>query len=367
MGITLNKNQNQLERGFVRYDFYFKLDGIRHRQTVKCRKSAVEVLFVKWQNKILNSANKPAKTHKLFENLDEYLKYSKEIKAYSQYRQEKTVIEQLVKKFFPPTKLLNEVTRSDIDSFIIWRKQFTITKYDNCKTKGRITNSTVNRNLAVLSYFFNWAIKKEYYGKLNPCYLQKLKENNYREVMLSAIQIEELFNIAGKIDNRLFQVISILLLTGMRRGELFSLEWSEINFETKLITLSKHKTKSKKMRVIPISPALKDLLISIRNNSMELLVVGSYTINIFKKHWYKLLTKISFPVINDGTKLRVHDLRHIYSQSLLNAGVSLEDIQNLLGHQDISTTQKRYAQFARPDLLEKASKIDNVIKIKRIG
>jgi site-specific recombinase XerD len=56
----------------------------------------------------------------------------------------------------------------------------------------------------------------------------------------------------------------------------------------------------------------------------------------------------------------------VYSQSLLNAGISLEDIQSLLGHQSVETTQKRYAQFARPDLLEKGSMIDNVIKLREV-
>jgi site-specific recombinase XerD len=93
--------------------------------------------------------------------------------------------------------------------------------------------------------------------------------------------------------------------------------------------------------------------------------MGDYTVNVLANEWQKLLFRISFRTINDGTDLRVHDLRHIYSQSLLNMGVSLEDIQSLLGHQDFSTTQRRYAQFARPDLLDKGSKIDNMIKIKR--
>ena len=367
MGIKINKNQSHLEKGFIRYDFYFRNNGIRYRETINCRKSAVEAHFLEWQNKIMNSNNKSAKKYMFFEILDEYLEYSKELKSELQYRYEKTVIEDLVKKFFEPSKLLNEIKRSDIESYKMWRKKFTLSKYDNTKSKGQIANSTLNRNIAVLSYFFNWAIKKEYYEKNNPCYSQKLKENNYREVMLTSNQIQEIFDVARKIDNRLFQVISILLLTGMRRGELFSLEWFEINFDTQRITLSRHKTKSRKMRVIPISPELKDLLLSMRNNSSENLVVGSYSINILRKQWYKLLTKISCPVINDKTKLTVHDLRHIYAQSLLNQGVSLEDIQSILGHQDITTTQRRYANQARPDLLEKASKIDNVISIRKIG
>ncbi|MCL2154208.1 MAG: tyrosine-type recombinase/integrase [Leptospirales bacterium] len=364
MGIKINNNQDHLEKGFVRYDFYFKNNGIQHRKTIKCRKSAVEAHFLEWQNKILNSTNKSANKYKLFEILDEYLEYCKEVKTDRQYTQEKTVIDELVKKFFDPTKLLNDVKRSDIDSFKLWRKQFTLSKY---KKAEKVSNATVNRNLAGISYFFNWCIKKEYYERLNPCYLQKLRDNNYREVMLTSNQLQEIFDVASKIDNRFLQIISILLLTGMRKGELFSLEWSEVNFDTRTITLSRFKTKSRKMRIIPISPELKELLLSMKNNKNYNLVVGDYTVNILKKQWDKLLTKISCPVINDNTKLRVHDLRHIFAQSLLNANVGLEDIQSLLGHQDITTTQKRYANQARPDLIEKVSRIDNVINIRKIG
>lgn len=183
--------------------------------------------------------------------------------------------------------------------------------------------------------------------------------------MLSPKQIEELFTIAQSIDEMFYKTISILLLTGMRRGELFSLEWSEINFDTRFIILSQYKTKGKKRRAIPISPVLKEILLGLHENQSGQYVMCDYTVNILTNHWDKLLSQISSPVINDGTKLRVHDLRHVYSQSLLNSGVSLEDIQTLLGHQSVETTQKRYAQFARPDLLEKGSMIDNVIKIKR--
>ena len=362
MAIKINKNQNRLEKGFARFDFYFKYNGFQHRQTIKCRKSAVEIHFLEWQNKILNSTNKSANKHKFFEILDEYLEYSKDTKSDRQYKHEKTVIG-LVKKFFDSSKPLNEITRADIDSFIMWRKKFSINKYPNTKSQGRITNSTVNRNIAVLSYFFNWAIKKEYYEKLNPCYSQKLKENNRREAMRSPAQIKELLDAAKSIDNRLFQVIAILLSTGMRKGELFSLEWTELDFETQFITLSRHKTKGKKLRMVPITPSLRNLLLTMKDNSINKLVVGSYTVNILKKQWDKLLGKISFPLINDGTKFRVHDLRQVYSQSFLNTGASLEDVQWVLGHQDITTTQRRYAQYARPDLLEKASKIDNVINL----
>ncbi len=365
MSYKLNRNQKHLEKGFTRFDFYFKHKLKPHRKTVVCKKSAVEAFYRDWQDDILNTNNQSKRNRKFFEILNEYLEFSREFKSDRAYCHEKSIIENVVKQFYKSTMLLNDFTRADADAFIMWRKKHVIVKYENTKIRGQLSNATINRNIALLSYFFNWAVKKGYYEKLNPFSMQKLKEHNYREVMLNPDQIDELFTIAQSIDETFHKVVSILLLTGMRRGELFSLEWSEVNFDTRFIVLSQYKTKSRKRRAIPISPVLREILLSLKNNHTGILVMGNYTVNILAKHWNKLLKQVSFPVINDGTHLRVHDMRHVYSQSLLNAGISLEDIQSLLGHQSVETTQKRYAQFARPDLLEKGSMIDNVIRIKR--
>jgi site-specific recombinase XerD len=95
------------------------------------------------------------------------------------------------------------------------------------------------------------------------------------------------------------------------------------------------------------------------------LVAGDYTANVLRKQWLKLLKRVSFGVIGDGTMLCFHDLRHIFAQALLDEGLSLEDIQFLLGHESITTTQERYAMFARPDLISKVSRMDNVVKLNR--
>jgi integrase len=361
MGYKEVKDQTGVEKGYVRFEFYIRFKGERYRRVETCRRSAVAAIFRSWEDSITAGTTKQ---YKFFEIMDKYLEFSMEFKSEKTYRFEKTVINEVVKKFYKSSMMLNDFTRADADAFILWRKKHVIVKYENTKTRGQLANSTINKNIAVLSYFFNWCVKKGYYNQLNPFALQKLREHNYREVMLSSVQLEELFTVAQGISEMFCKTISMLLLTGMRRGELFSLEWSEVNFDTSFIVLSQYKTKSRKRRAIPISPALREILLSIKKPLR--LVMGDYTENILAKQWNKLLTQVSFPVINDGTKLRIHDLRHVYSQSLLNQGVSLEDIQSLLGHQSVETTQKRYAQFARPDLLEKGSKIDNVIFIKKV-
>ncbi|PKL18390.1 MAG: hypothetical protein CVV49_06250 [Spirochaetae bacterium HGW-Spirochaetae-5] len=364
MSYKLLADQTDIQPGYGRYIFYMRYKGVRQRKVVKCRKSTVQALHRDWEDGILA---KTTKQYKLFEILDKYLEFSREFKTERTFRFERTIIEDVIKKFYKRSMLLNDFTRADADAFIMYRKKHIIVKHDNTKTKGQLTNATINRNIAILSYFFNWCIKKGYYNSLNPFALQKLKEHNYREVMLSSGQIDELFNVAYHIGELFHKTISILLLTGMRRGELFSLEWAEVNFDTRFIILSQYKTKSRKRRAIPISPALLEILLSLKNSNDGPGVMGSYTVNILAKDWQKLLSKVSFRTINDGTDLRVHDLRHVYSQSMLNIGVGLEDIQSLLGHQDFSTTQRRYAQFSRPDLLEKGSLIDNVIKIRKTG
>lgn len=372
MGYKISKNQRKLNPGFIRYDFYLNYDKSKApaRNTFIHRKSAVDSAYSDWVNQILAKAESEknrGKTpeRKLFEILDEYLIYSESFKSERMYKHERTIIEDVVKKFYDPSMNLASFNRADAEAFILWRKNKVIVKYENTKTRGQLSNSTINRNIAVLSYFFNWCIKKSYYEKLNPFSMTKHRENNYREIMMNQNQIEELLSCAISISETFHKVISILLLSGMRRGELFSLEWSEVNFDTSFIMLSKYKTKGRKGRAIPISPALREILLSLRNSNAGNMVMANYTVNILAKDWNKLLGKISFPVINDGTKLRVHDLRHVYSQSLLNMGVSLEDMQSLLGHQDITTTQRRYAQHARPDLLQKGSLIDNVICIRK--
>ncbi len=118
----------------------------------------------------------------------------------------------------------------------------------------------------------------------------------------------------------LCKVILIALLTGMRRGELFSLEWSEVHLDFNRIILSHYKTKGGRFRVIPISPTLREVLFSIRN-PCKYVVADDYSMDQLKHQWTRLVDKLPFGKINDGTKFRFHDLRHQTAQTLLNEGL----------------------------------------------
>jgi integrase len=360
MGYTISKNQSGVKKGYVKYrfDIYHPLTGKRERKQIICQKSIVDTLYRHWERQLLEESSSK---FLLFEKLDEYLEYCIVKKTTKEFNAEKSLIENVIKKFFKQNTLIKDINRGHVEDFIVWRKNFVTSPiYSHSRKKGSVSDSTINRNLAILQFIFNYFIKKQY-CTINPFVMSKLRVNNYREVNLNRDQIKELLEKAKELNLMCHNVICLLLLTGMRKGELFSLTWSEVDFENSVIWLSAYKTKGKKRRRIPLTPTLKEILLTLMDYSSEL-VISNYTFDMFKKHWTKLLKKIYFGTISDGSSLRIHDLRHIYAQSLSYEGVPMEDIQALLGHQDISTTQRRYAMFARHDLLEKASKIDKIIQ-----
>ncbi|HOT46154.1 MAG TPA: tyrosine-type recombinase/integrase [Spirochaetota bacterium] len=363
MAYRISSNQKGVPKGKIRFEFDVYIDDKRYRRTQTCQKSAVQAYYKRWERRINNELEG---NFTLFEKLDEYLQYSQEMKTPGMYRHEKMIIEEVVKRFFSKDMLLRDVKRAHVDDFIAWRRNHVVSTFDNTKEGGRLSNATINRTMAVLSYFFNWAIKKDYYKSLNPFYMTKLREVNIREVKLSPEDIRGLFQLAQQQDIRLYQIMMIALLTGMRRNEIFSLLWSEVDFASSHIRLSQLKTKSKKARSIPISPILRDILLAIKNNNPSSdKVISNLTPDMLRKGWNRLVAKAPFGKLDDGTRLRFHDLRHLFAQNLLNQGVGLEDIQSILGHESFETTQKRYAMFSRPDLQEKVSRIDNILSPQR--
>ena len=99
--------------------------------------------------------------------------------------------------------------------------------------------------------------------------------------------------------------------------------------------------------------------------SSENVVNANY--NILQIQWKKIQPTLSFFVLDDGSKFRFHELRHIVAQYLPDQCVQLEVIQTLLGHQDITTTQKRNAMHAGPGLQEKMGKIADIIPLRTIS
>ena len=140
-------------------------------------------------------------------------------------------------------------------------------------------------------------------------------------------------------------MVILTLNTGMRKGEVFSLEWRDINFTLKQLTVRAEKSKSNKTRYIPLNEEALRVLSQWQDQERREQYVFSgrsgKPLRDIKRSWYNVLARAQ---IKD---FRWHDLRHHFASRLVMLGEDLNTIRELLGHADLSVTI-RYAHLS-PD------------------
>ncbi|NMZ27584.1 site-specific integrase [Pseudomonas protegens] len=138
-------------------------------------------------------------------------------------------------------------------------------------------------------------------------------------------------------------LVLVSLNTGMRRGELFDLKWSTVNFQTKTITVAGATTKTSDTRHIPMNKETVAVLEGWKKQAGKSRYVfpnqEGGRLEDVKSAWLKLLERAQI----DG--FRWHDMRHDFASRLVMAGVPLNTVRDLLGHADIKMTL-RYAHLA---------------------
>lgn len=138
-------------------------------------------------------------------------------------------------------------------------------------------------------------------------------------------------------------MVLLALNTGMRKGELFNLKWSDIDLNLKLLTVEGRTAKSSNTRHIPLNREASQILKKMyRQNNDGYVFKNSKTGEKFtdvKKAWSKLKQDARL------NNFRFHDLRHSFASKLVAEGVDLYTVKELLGHSTIQMTE-RYAHLA---------------------
>ena len=153
------------------------------------------------------------------------------------------------------------------------------------------------------------------------------------------------------------QAIKTLMLTGARRGEVVHAKWGCIDWpgNTLLVPVAK----SGKPRHVSLSDAAVAVLRGVYEHADrcgpedDVFDTDDVRTNSFHWHWDRMRKRVGLGDV------RMHDLRHSFASRLVNKGVSLYVVQNLLGHSSAAMTQ-RYAHLAK-DTLKGAANLVSAI------
>jgi integrase len=206
-----------------------------------------------------------------------------------------------------------------------------------------------NRTVAVMSKMFSLAIRWRMRSD-NPCKGARRNPEQKRERYLSDGELQRLTAaLAGWRDQRVADLIRLLMWTGCRRGEAVKARFDQFRLDDGEAVWTKPgaTTKTKTDHRVPLSDPARDLLIDIRSKQPpDETRVFPHVVQLAKP-WKQICKKAGI------TGLRLHDLRHSFASTLASGGYSLPVIGKLLGHTQSSTTQ-RYAHLV-DSVLEEAT------------
>jgi integrase len=253
-----------------------------------------------------------------------------------------------------------------------------IEKWRTLKLKNNMKPSTINRCVnslrAVLSKAVEWDViaehplrklkalrldsapKVRFFSELEESNLYKAladRDNNLKQARLRGNQHREARGykqmpdlLAYAYADRMTPLVMLSLKTGMRRGELFDVEWQNINFVQKVITATAETTKSKRTRHIPLSPTALNVLKNWREQAPNKIgrvfpADNGERLENVRKSWASILKAAEI------SSFRWHDMRHDFASKLVMKAVPLNTVRELCGHSNLNTTL-RYAHLA-PD------------------
>jgi integrase/recombinase XerC len=234
---------------------------------------------------------------------------------------------------------------------IIKMEPETIRAYLGYLYRQKVKKVTVNRKVSSLRAFYKYALRT---GKIknNPAeMIQTPKAEKYMPTFLSVDETFQLLDAQGgksSLDLRSRAMLELFYSSGLRLSELAGLDVIDIDFNQELV---KVRGKGKKERIVPVGRRALKAVKEYLEKTGELRI--NMDVNIFKKPLFlnaqgkRITTRSIARIVNEaasksgiGRKISPHALRHSFATHLLNAGADLRSIQELLGHESLSTTQK---------------------------
>ena len=206
------------------------------------------------------------------------------------------------------------------------------------------TNRGAELYLRTLKAAFNRAIEWEYISS-NP-FLKIRLPRSYKShpIFITKQDLEVI--LTNTQDDLLKNIFLIAFYTGMRLGEIVNLKWNWIDFVRGIITVLHDENfvnKGKKDRIIPMVNVVKDVFLkqstSGTNSNSNYFVFTRIAGIRFNEDYISRKFKIAVRTSNLSENIHFHTLRHSFASNLVQQGVDLYVVKELLGHEDVRTTQ----------------------------
>jgi len=274
----------------------------------------------------------------LQEVLDQFLDYSqarnRPATVYNQQFHLRTIA-----TIFTPTIKMTDITPGEFE------------KYRNARVKAGIRPGTLNREFTTFKSIFSRAVEWGYLDDSPLRHMKMLPTEKSKPRFLSREDIARIMEVAKGLERDIFL---LLLLTGMRKGEVIALRWEDVDLVENQITITAAIAKSRKSRVIPLRPELIDIL--KRQAKKKSLVFpapegGQYHERSMSRIIYLLYKKAGIKGHD------VHSIRHTFGSWAAMSGVDLLTVKELMGHSDIRTTMI-YSHLQDDHIRKAVEKID---------
>lgn len=231
-------------------------------------------------------------------------------------------------------KEISKINSSDIKSYI--------KHLNDIKDKDR----TIARKIVSVRTFFDYLMMNKII-KENPC--EKIESPKLRKSLPKVLSIEDVNKLLSlkantPLEYRNKAMIELMYDAGLRVSELVNLEVNNINLKDCYVRCF---GKGKKERIVPLGDIAVEVLDKYINIYRDSLLKGYFTDKLFISSYGKGITRQGFfKILKSETKkagitkeFSPHTLRHSFATHLLEYGADLSSISELLGHENIKTTQ----------------------------
>ena len=284
--------------------------------------------------------------------------YKKSVIANHKTNNAENFIQKDFKDFLP--KRCAELTLNDLTN---WR---------NAEREKGKKASSINRASNAFFAMLRWAMNDDSFNVECPMvkkHIAKLYESD-SEPIVRYLTADERKRLLNALDARekdgekdyLRTIVLLALNTGIRRGALLNLHWSDIDFQAQTIRLRRLTSKTDKTYYIPMNATVvktlrewHDYCVKKKKSRSVFLFLGprNKTMHDTRTSWRKLLEEV------DIQNFRWHDLRHDFASQLVMAGVSILTVKELLTHTKIEQTL-RYAHLAPDQKQEAVDRLDSL-------